>query len=98
MGGFGGFGWFCAQFAPDDLAGWLLGEAREILELAAEWRPLPDLTILITDDPATAISRAERRDNRTVAGEEPRHPPGASGCACGVNAAGGPPQHYALRL
>jgi dTMP kinase len=47
-------------------------QAREILELAAEWRPLPDLTILITDDPATAISRSELRDNRTVGSEERR--------------------------
>ncbi len=49
-----------------------LTQAREILELGAEWRPPPDLTILITDDLATAISRVERRDNRTVTGEE-RH-------------------------
>ncbi len=49
-----------------------LTQAREILELAAEWRPPPDLTILLTDDLATAISRVEQRDNRTVAGEE-RH-------------------------
>lgn len=49
-----------------------LTQAREILDLAARWRPLPDLTILITDDPATAISRAERRDNRTITGEERR--------------------------
>jgi dTMP kinase len=49
-----------------------LTQAREILQLAGQWRPLPDLTILLTDDPATAISRAELRDNRTIAPEERR--------------------------
>ncbi len=49
-----------------------LAQAREILEMASEWRPLPDLTILVTDDPAAAIDRAERRDDRTVSDEERR--------------------------
>jgi len=57
-------------FCPSDTEA--LIQAREILKLAAEWRPLPDLTILITDDPATAINRSERRDNRTVGSEERR--------------------------
>jgi dTMP kinase len=41
-----------------------LTEARAILELAAEWRPLPDLTLLVTDDVAAAVDRLERRDHR----------------------------------
>jgi dTMP kinase len=36
--------------------------ARAILALAERWRPLPDLTILLVDDVATALQRAERRD------------------------------------
>jgi dTMP kinase len=39
-------------------------EAAAILTLAAAWRPLPDLTIIITDDVDTAITRAEQRDQR----------------------------------
>lgn len=35
-----------------------------ILTTAARWRPLPDLTIVLTDDPDTAVSRAEARDGR----------------------------------
>lgn len=38
-------------------------QARQILTLAGCWRPLPDLTILLTDDTATAVRRAEQRDN-----------------------------------
>jgi dTMP kinase len=49
-----------------------LTQAREILQLAGRWRPLPDITILITDDTATAINRAERRDNRVIADDERR--------------------------
>jgi dTMP kinase len=37
-------------------------EMRAILEIAARWRPLPDLTFLITDDVNAAVERAERRD------------------------------------
>lgn len=39
-------------------------EMRAILDIAAQWRPLPDLTFLITDDPAAAAKRAEQRDCR----------------------------------
>jgi dTMP kinase len=49
---------------PDDDTG-ALTEAQRILETASWWRPLPDLTILIIDDPETAIARLERRDQRT---------------------------------
>jgi dTMP kinase len=39
-----------------------LDEARAILLLAWQWRPKPDLTVLVTDDIRAAIERAERRD------------------------------------
>ncbi len=39
-------------------------EMLAILDIAAQWRPLPDLTFLITDDPSAAASRAELRDGR----------------------------------
>ncbi|MDT5024767.1 MAG: dTMP kinase, partial [Micromonosporaceae bacterium] len=51
----------------DDVA---YDHAIELLTLAASWRPLPDLTINITDDVETAIGRAERRDNRTYTAEQ----------------------------
>lgn len=38
--------------------------AKAILADARRWRPPPDLTILIDDDVATAIHRAETRDKR----------------------------------
>jgi dTMP kinase len=37
-------------------------EAQEILRHGARWRPLPDVTLLITDDVTTAIDRLQRRD------------------------------------
>jgi dTMP kinase len=37
-------------------------EAQEILRHSRCWRPLPDVTLLITDDVATAIDRLQRRD------------------------------------
>jgi dTMP kinase len=37
-------------------------EMRAILDIAMQWRPLPDLTFLITDDVNAAVGRAERRD------------------------------------
>jgi dTMP kinase len=40
-------------------------QMHTILSIAAQWRPLPDLTFLITDDPDTAIGRAEQRDGTT---------------------------------
>jgi dTMP kinase len=45
-------------------------EANAILTLAAQWRPLPDLTILIIDDVATAVGRAETRDGRRFTEEQ----------------------------
>jgi dTMP kinase len=41
-----------------------------ILDTAARWRPLPDLTIVITDDPQAAIHRAEARDGITFTAEQ----------------------------
>jgi dTMP kinase len=45
-------------------------DANAILTLAAQWRPLPDLTILIIDDVATAVGRAETRDRRRFSDEQ----------------------------
>jgi dTMP kinase len=46
--------------------------ACALLALAAAWRPLPDLTILITDDTSAALRRAQRRDGRTYNTEQRR--------------------------
>ncbi|MBC8091776.1 MAG: thymidylate kinase [Pseudonocardia sp.] len=43
--------------------------AHQILETTARWRPLPDLTVLITDDLDIAIRRAETRDGSTYTPE-----------------------------
>ncbi len=53
----------------DDL-GRAPAEARQILALAARWRPLPDLTILLTDDINAAVGRAEIRDSRRFTAEQ----------------------------
>jgi dTMP kinase len=47
-------------------------QARALLDLAAAWRPMPDLTILIADDTDIAIGRAQRRDGRTYTAEQRR--------------------------
>jgi dTMP kinase len=39
-----------------------LATAIALLDLAASYRPLPDLTILITDDAAQAVARTQQRD------------------------------------
>jgi dTMP kinase len=44
--------------------------ARDILDVAAAWRPLPDRTILITDDVRRAVGRAESRDGRRYTDEQ----------------------------
>ncbi|MEV7227236.1 hypothetical protein AB0M79_09460 [Polymorphospora sp. NPDC051019] len=44
--------------------------AHTLLDLAAQWRPLPDLTILITDDVTAAVRRAETRDSRRYTSEQ----------------------------
>jgi dTMP kinase len=47
-------------------------EMRAILEIAAQWRQMPDLTFLVTDDVSAAIGRAEQRDGITFTSEERR--------------------------
>lgn len=54
---------------PDDLDR-AHAEALAILAIAAQWRPLPDLTILIVDEVPTAIRRAEQRDGRRFTAEQ----------------------------
>jgi dTMP kinase len=44
--------------------------AQDILVLAQTWRPLPDLTVLITDDVTTAVRRAEDRDGISYTPEQ----------------------------
>jgi len=44
--------------------------AKALLEFAAAWRALPDLTILITDDPHQAMARAERRGSFTYSDQD----------------------------
>lgn len=47
-------------------------EMRSILDIAAQFRLMPDLTFLITDDVRAAIGRAERRDRITFTFENQR--------------------------
>ena len=47
-----------------------LEEARRILHLAGQWRPLADLTILISGDTKLALDRASQRDQRPFTPEE----------------------------
>lgn len=54
---------------PHDLDA-ALDTALALLEFAASYRPLPDLTILVTDDAAAALERAERRDRRIFTPEQ----------------------------
>jgi dTMP kinase len=53
-------------YPHDDAAAFT--EAQTILDQAARWRPLPDLTVLITDDVTTALHRAEQRDTTAISG------------------------------
>lgn len=54
---------------PDDDAA-ALTMARQILDDTAHWRPLPDLTIVLTDDVEVAVGRAEARDGITYTAEQ----------------------------
>lgn len=54
---------------PDDREAAAVSVVR-ILDMAARWRPLPDLTIVITDDPQAAVRRAEARDGTTFTAEQ----------------------------
>jgi dTMP kinase len=53
-----------------DDPGAALGTATDLLDLASSYRPLPDLTILVTDDASKAIERAQQRDNRVLTAEQ----------------------------
>ena len=44
--------------------------AAQLLGATAQWRPLPDLTIVITDDVHSAVGRAETRDAITYTAEQ----------------------------
>ncbi len=48
---------------PDDDRA-AVDSVQSILETAARWRPLPDLTIVLTDNLHAAVQRAETRDDR----------------------------------
>ncbi|MBR8742583.1 thymidylate kinase [Nocardiopsis sp. MG754419] len=54
---------------PDDPED-ALDTARALLDLAASYRTLPDLTILVTDDAPQAVERAQRRDRRVLTPEQ----------------------------
>lgn len=56
------------MYPGDDEAA--LEQARRILRLAGQWRPLPDLTILICGDAELALDRASQRDQRPFTSEE----------------------------
>jgi dTMP kinase len=47
-----------------------LDTASALLDLASSYRPLPDLTILVTDDPSQALTRAQRRDRCVFTAEQ----------------------------
>lgn len=47
-----------------------LRTATDLLDLASSYRPLPDLTILVTDDAAQAVARAQQRDQRALTTEQ----------------------------
>ncbi|MEE1931522.1 thymidylate kinase [Streptomyces sp. TRM 70351] len=47
-----------------------LKTAIDLLDLASSYRPLPDLTILVTDDASKALERAQRRDRCVFTGEQ----------------------------
>jgi dTMP kinase len=48
----------------------VLDTATALLELASSYRPLADLTILVTDEPHEAIERAQRRDHCVFTSEQ----------------------------
>ncbi|MEU0715623.1 thymidylate kinase [Streptomyces lavendulocolor] len=54
---------------PDDLDA-ALQTAVDLLGLASSYRPLPDLTILVTDDASKALERAQRRDRCVFTDEQ----------------------------
>ncbi|MEV4091080.1 thymidylate kinase [Streptosporangium saharense] len=59
-----------AILAPDDDDEHTLRLAEAILTTIGAWRPLPDLTVLLRDDPARCLARFERRIGRSVHADE----------------------------
>lgn len=55
--------------SPDD-GDAALDTATALLDLASSYRPLPDLTILITDDASEAVARTQQRDHRVFTPEQ----------------------------
>jgi dTMP kinase len=49
---------------PGDI-GTAHAEAHKILQVATDWRPLPDLVVLVDDHTHAALDRAENRDRRS---------------------------------
>jgi dTMP kinase len=43
---------------------------KDLVVLAGRWRPLPDLTIVVTDDVDVAVQRAEARDGRRFTADQ----------------------------
>jgi dTMP kinase len=58
-----------ALMHPDDPDA-ALATATALLDLAGSYRPLPDRTILVTDDAGQAIERAQQRDRRVFTDEQ----------------------------
>lgn len=56
------------MYANDNQA--VAASVARILDTAVRWRPLPDLTIVITDDLEAAIRRAEARDGTTFTADQ----------------------------
>jgi dTMP kinase len=54
---------------PDDDAA-AFETANCILDMAAGWRPLPDVTIMLTDDVTAAVGRAEQRNGEPFTAEQ----------------------------
>lgn len=71
-----------------------LKTALALLHLASAFRPLPDLTILVTDDVAHAVNRAQIRDARTFTPEETRFMRDA--CALHEQLAASDPARYRI--
>jgi dTMP kinase len=57
---------------PDGTEAQILDTAQRILAFAGRWRPLPDVTLLITDDPGICEERFAARTGRPVEPPERR--------------------------
>jgi dTMP kinase len=56
--------------APGTPPGTVHAAAERIYATARHWRPLPDRTLLLTDDPATCLARLQQRIGRPVSTED----------------------------